>query len=411
MAVYQDDIGDAYVISYGRNGRDLLAADLYGTVKIWDSPDNTEDHVLDPEGRVSSLVVSPDARWIAGVVKPEATTPWGNTPVVKLWDAKGRFVRSFGRSVLARDDEIAMGWLTWSPRGDRIAFVSVRYIRSVGAPKGTINSGGSALTIWDLDGKEIFHIEEEGVFFFMPSFGVDGARVAAIRSTTMDLGTKEARVWDISTGRLVTTVPNCTSAVLDPRGRRLAGFSRSADRSWRAAVWDAEMGAERIRLEMPDRIADPGLILDMMGMAYGPEGQRVAASIAVRVPYMGEISRSVLVVWDVASGKLQHVVQGEFGTLAFSPDGSRIASAYGSIATEVGLWDTATGRQVLALKGIGSNSSSRYSGIAFTPNGHQIVSAVPRGRLAGGVRKEIEIKLWDATPWTGTPDGDPRSRR
>ena len=31
----------------------------------------------------------------------------GNTPIVKLWDAKGRFVRSFGRSVPARDDEIA----------------------------------------------------------------------------------------------------------------------------------------------------------------------------------------------------------------------------------------------------------------------------------------------------------------
>ena len=37
--------------SFGRNGRDLLAADLYGTVKIWDAPDDPDDHVLDADGQ------------------------------------------------------------------------------------------------------------------------------------------------------------------------------------------------------------------------------------------------------------------------------------------------------------------------------------------------------------------------
>ncbi len=37
IAMYQDDMSTAYAIAFGRNGRDLLAADSYGTVKIWDA--------------------------------------------------------------------------------------------------------------------------------------------------------------------------------------------------------------------------------------------------------------------------------------------------------------------------------------------------------------------------------------
>ena len=122
VAIYQDDIGAVHSIEFGRNGRELLAAGLYGTVKIWDATDDPDDHLLDIEGRVTSLDVSPDARWISGVVKPEATTPWGSTPVVKLWDSKGRFVRSLGSSEPARDGETPVGWLSWSPRGDRIVY-------------------------------------------------------------------------------------------------------------------------------------------------------------------------------------------------------------------------------------------------------------------------------------------------
>jgi serine/threonine protein kinase/WD40 repeat protein len=405
VAVYQDDIGAAHAIAFGRGGRELLAADLYGKVKIWDAQDAPDDHVLPLEGRVGSVAVSPDARWIAGVVRPEATTPWGSTPVVKLWDSKGRFVRSFGRSVPARDGEIPVGWLSWSPRGDRIGFVDDRVRSSAARTKSIPTEGRGALTVWDLDGKELFYLAEEGVTFGKPSLGPDGARVVASRSRALDPGPAETRVWDITTRRVVTTIPNCAAAALDPQGRRLAGFARSPDRSRRFGVWDAETGADLVRLEMPDLTADRELVLDVMSLAFSPDGQRVVASVAFRNSnrMIGEASRSVLAVWDVGSGKLKQVTRGEFGELAFSPDGSRIASVYGSIAAEVGLWDAATARQVLALKGHGLNSDPRYSGIAFSPDGHRIVSAAPRGRLASGPLGQIEIRHWDATPWRGKP--------
>ena len=98
--------------------------------------------------------------------------------------------------------------------------------------------------------------------------------------------------------------------------------------------------------------------------------------------------------------------------MVFSPDGSRIACLYGSglssapVPTEVGLLDAWTGRQVLALKGHGLNTTSWYGGIAFSPDGHRILSAVGRNPFANGPGKQAEIRLWDATPWKGPSDRD-----
>ncbi len=204
----------------------------------------------------------------------------------------------------------------------------------------------------------------------------------------------------------MTTIPDCEDAVLDHQGRRLAGFAHSPDRSWRACVWDVETGAELTRLEMPD----PGLVPYATSLAFSPDGQRVAASIVLRSSNgAGKTSRLILAVWDLASGKLRELVQNLVGTVAFSPDGSRITGVMGTgtllapMSAEVGLWDAATGRQVLALKGHSFNTASAAKGIAFSPDGRRIVSAVGRSLIANSVMRQIEIRHWDATPWTGTP--------
>ena len=321
VAVYQDDIDTAYAVSFGRNGRDLLAADLYGTVKIWDATEDSDDHVLDAEARVHKVSVSPDARWIAGVVLPKGPTPWGSTPVVKLWDSKGRFVRSFGRSDPARDGETIGGSLNWSPRGDRIAFGLDGILRSATSsksePKPRISRG--ALTVWDLDGKELFHLEEEGVGVGACSLGLDGGRVAAVRQRgtanypKVDPRETEAKVWDVTSGRVITTIPGCNLAVLDPGGKRLAGFATSSDGSRRTwCVWDAETGVEITQLQHPD----PESIPYADSLSFSPDGQRIAASIILRSPGGGPgTTRMCLAVWDIATGKLTQRMPDRSGTL------------------------------------------------------------------------------------------------
>ncbi len=61
-----------------------------------------------------------------------------------------------------------------SLRGDCIAYAFYRFLSSTSSGGESTVSGGD-LTVWDLDGKELFHLEEKGVGFDKPSLGPDGA--------------------------------------------------------------------------------------------------------------------------------------------------------------------------------------------------------------------------------------------
>ena len=71
--------------------------------------------------------------------------------------------------------------------------------------------------------------------------------------------------------------------------------------------------------------------------------------------------------------------------MAFSPDGTRIASASWDHTAK--LWDAVTGQETLTLKG----HSGNVNGVAFSPDGNRLVSA----------RQDLTVKLWDARPLDG----------
>src|SRR5262249_17790915 len=145
---------------------------------------------------------------------------------------------------------------------------------------GTFEGG---LTVWDLDGKELFNLDEEGIDFRDPVLSPDGTRVAAVRwrrgaegGGVARVQRSDARGWDIATGRALATTPVCMLVTFDPDGNRPAGVARSPDQSVRAHLWDAVTGEERARLEMPARAASAGSI------AFSPDGRRIAATIGLR---------------------------------------------------------------------------------------------------------------------------------
>jgi WD40 repeat protein len=109
----------------------------------------------------------------------------------------------------------------------------------------------------------------------------------------------------------------------------------------------------------------------------------------------------------VASGKFRELGPAYAG-VTFSPDGARIAASLrdglllGPGMPEVGVWDAVTGRQVLVLKGPAANGNVLpfARGIAFSPDGHRLLSVIERtGSVILGTQ-ESEVKVWDATPWT-----------
>ena len=87
-------------------------------------------------------------------------------------------------------------------------------------------------------------------------------------------------------------------------------------------------------------------------------------------------------IWDSATGKELLALKGHAGEVsgvAFSPDGLRLASGSGDHTVKI--WDSATGKELFALKG----HANRVRSVAFSPDGQ---------RLASGSQDQT-VKIWD----------------
>ena len=109
----------------------------------------------------------------------------------------------------------------------------------------------------------------------------------------------------------------------------------------------------------------------------------------------GDGTGDTLRVWSSHPSYQWPLFTGHHGIISgisFSPDGKLLTTA--DSANTIRLWDVATGRQLLVLKGHAGSASTE--GLAFVPSGDRIVStALLQGANA------IEVKTWDATPLPG----------
>ena len=108
-------------------------------------------------------------------------------------------------------------------------------------------------------------------------------------------------------------------------------------------------------------------------VAFSPDGSRVASA-----------SRdNTIRLWDSMTGHEIAVLDGhtgQVGSVAFSPDGSQLASA--SFDQTIKLWDTQTYTEIATLTG----HSDLVSTVVFSPNGKKLASC----------SDDKTVKLWDA---------------
>ena len=132
-------------------------------------------------------------------------------------------------------------------------------------------------------------------------------------------------------------------------------------------VWDAQTGQELLSLKG-----------GAYSLVFSPDGKRLASVRGIRDNIRrGYISGEVK-VWDAQTGQELLALQGAGLNVAFSPDGKRLASGRGTwddtkqtdVAGEVKVWDAQTGQELLTLKG----HTWGVDSVAFSPDGKRLAS-------------------------------------
>ncbi|KAJ2987542.1 hypothetical protein NUW58_g4448 [Xylaria curta] len=314
-------------------GNKLLSGSMDGTIRVWDVATGQIEQTLEIQSTRFGMALSPEGSRLASF----------SGRIVQLWSTK-----------------------TWRIEGKLEGHESK--VTSVAfSPNGQILASASALGSVRLSeiptGPAEYAFEGHSDHVTVLALSPDGTKLASGSNDTT------VRIWDVTTGKTERVLPHSnqvTAVAFSPNGSALVSASGSAGI---IHTWDTTTGGIKDTLRDPNpRTEHCGEVYSIL---YSLDGRKVAFTLSY---YDARL-------WDVATGQvmvLPHYNMSRTG-LAFSPDGTRLASViYNQV---VSLWNTTTGESEGFLKG----HQDLIGALAFSPDGRKLAS--------GSFDKTIRI--WD----------------
>ncbi len=349
-----------------------------GSIEIWNAATGQVLKKLDGFLATPGIAWLPDGKHLAGL-----TCMDGSLCIVD--SETGQTFKSL------KDHTVAASYMTWTSNGllsiSGLGLTSWDPKTGQSIQQSQVGSAQAWVSSWPASGPQIFLYSQsngqaqvgdgqkqvpleasQGIYPFHDAWSPDGKRLAG-----------PGAVWDAQTGKILVHLSALSGSrkpdtlAWSPDGRYLA----LGDSLYMGPVTIVNAADGSLVASMP---ANTNGLNPWLGqLAYSPDGKYLAACGSLMNQGSGN-SNGMLLVWDVQAKKqvalLSAGMQSDrMYTLAWSPDGRRLASGGGS--GQIVVYDMTTSTPLALLLG----HAGYVSAMAFSPDGRQLASTSSDGTM------------------------------